>query len=67
MKILADCVGGRDNNFNLIRFAAAVAVLVTHSYAVVGIDPSGEPMRYLTGKSFGGMPVTEFFLPTGFF
>jgi len=66
MKILADCVGGRDNNFNLIRFVAAVAVLVTHSYAVVGIDPSGEPMRYLTGKSFGGMAVDAFFITSGF-
>lgn len=66
MTTLADCVGGRDNNFNLIRFTAAVAVLVTHSYAVVGLPPSSEPMRYLTGISFGGMAVDAFFITSGF-
>jgi len=66
MTTLADCVGGRDNNFNLIRFTAAVAVLVTHSYAVIGLPPSSEPMRYLTGISFGGMAVDAFFITSGF-
>lgn len=66
MKTLADCIGGRDNNFNLIRFVAAAAVLLTHSYAVVGIDPNMEPMRHMTGKSFGGMAVDAFFIISGF-
>lgn len=66
MKTLADCLGGRDNNFNLIRFVAAAAVLLTHSYAALGIDPHAEPMRHFTEKSFGGMAVDAFFIISGF-
>ncbi|MCP5059067.1 MAG: acyltransferase [bacterium] len=36
--------GGRDNNYNLLRMAAAVAVIVTHSYALSGRSAS-EPLR----------------------
>jgi peptidoglycan/LPS O-acetylase OafA/YrhL len=57
---------GRDNNFNLIRFLAALGVLVTHSYALVGMPPHSEPLRGLVGISFGTVAVDAFFITSGF-
>ena len=34
-KTIATLLHGRDNNFNLIRFIAASAVLLDHSFALV--------------------------------
>ena len=34
MKHLSDHAVGRDNHFNLLRFLAATAVLVSHGYAL---------------------------------
>lgn len=63
---LSDLANGRDNNFNLIRLIAACGVLVTHSYALVGLPPLSEPLRGLVGISFGTVAVDAFFVTSGF-
>ena len=54
---------GRNNNFNLIRIAAAVAVLVSHSFSLVGVD---DPLIPFVGMSAGDVGVDIFFLASGF-
>lgn len=66
MTRLSDLANGRDNNFNLIRLIAACGVLVTHSYALVGLPPLSEPLRGLVGISFGTVAVDAFFVTSGF-
>lgn len=63
---LDDFVGGRDNNFTLIRFLAAAAVLVSHSYALSTGNPAIEPLRAWLGLSMGDLAVGVFFLTSGF-
>ncbi|TMH09003.1 MAG: acyltransferase, partial [Betaproteobacteria bacterium] len=63
---IADFAVSRDNNFNLIRFRAASAVLVSHSYALSTGDPKTEPLRAWLGFSAGDIAVDVFFLTSGF-
>ncbi|KGQ20831.1 Acyltransferase 3 [Lysobacter dokdonensis DS-58] len=56
---------GRDNNFNLVRFIAAFAVLWSHSYAIV-ISPAFEPWVQWLGYTPGGVAVDVFFVTSGF-
>lgn len=63
---LADLVGGRDNNFNLIRFLAASAVLYSHSYALSAGTSMAEPLRPWLGITPGYIAVDVFFLTSGF-
>jgi len=56
----------RDNNFNLIRILAALAVLISHSYAIVTGDPSNEPLKEVLGVSLGSISVDIFFACSGF-
>ena len=58
--------GGRDNNFNLIRFLAASAVLLSHSFALAVGRSSAEPLRALLGTTLGQIAVDVFFLTSGF-
>ena len=58
---LAGYLGGRDNNFNLVRIVAALAVLVSHAFAVTTGDETSEPLRALTGLSLGQFAVAVFF------
>lgn len=60
-RVLADCLGGRDNNLNLIRILAAGAVLVSHAFALVAGDEMAEPLRATTGLSLGQYAVAIFF------
>ena len=54
---------GRNNNFNLIRIVAALAVLVTHSFSLVGdTEPFGESL----GMTMGSIAVDVFFITSGF-
>ena len=39
---LSDYAVGRDNNFTLLRFSAAMTVLFAHSVAVLGLPPERE-------------------------
>lgn len=65
--ILGDLAHGRDNNFNLIRFGAAVAVLVSHAWPVSQGRNSVEPLVASLGHSLGGLAVYAFFALSGFF
>ena len=57
---------GRDNNFNLIRIVAALAVLVTHSFALaIGTDDA-EPFQESLGMTLGSIAVDVFFITSGF-
>jgi len=64
--VLSDYSGGRNNNFNLIRFVAAMAVLVSHGFALTTGDESIEPFRKHLNMTVGGMAVDVFFLTSGF-
>lgn len=57
---------GRDNNFNLIRIAAALGVLVTHSFALAIGSGDAEPFRESLGMTLGSMAVDVFFITSGF-
>lgn len=63
---LGDVARGRDNNFNLIRFCAAFAVLISHSFAVATGSGSAEPMRHTLGLTWAYIAVDVFFLTSGF-
>jgi peptidoglycan/LPS O-acetylase OafA/YrhL len=58
---LGDRVGDRDNNFDVLRLLAAWAVLVSHSFALVGRD---EPLHQL-GSTLGNVGVLIFFAVSG--
>lgn len=57
---------GRDNNFNLIRIIAALAVLFSHSFALATGNGSAEPLRTGYGLTFGDIAVDIFFVASGF-
>jgi len=63
---LSDVFVGKENNFNLIRIVAALAVLVTHSFALAAGTPAAEPWRETIGMTMGAMAVDVFFLTSGF-
>lgn len=57
----------RDNNFNLIRIAAAVAVLVSHAWPLSLGRGTVEPlMGWLEGASLGRVAVLTFFGISGY-
>lgn len=63
---LADFAVGRDNNFNLMRFLAASAVVVSHSVAITkGVD-AFSPLRHIAGMDLGNIAVDVFFVTSGF-
>lgn len=57
---------GRDNNFNFIRIVAALAVLVTHSFALAIGTADAEPFRESLGMTMGSIAVDVFFITSGF-
>lgn len=63
---LTDVCGDRNNNFNLIRMAAAAAVLVSHAYPVALGSGAREPLEALLGRSLGWCAVAVFFTISGF-
>jgi peptidoglycan/LPS O-acetylase OafA/YrhL len=58
--------GGRFNNFNLMRLLAAMAVLLSHSYALAIGSSKAEPLGTSLGVTFGSMAVDFFFIISGF-
>lgn len=67
MIFLGEVAHGRDNNFNLIRMAASVAVLVSHAWPLALGRGTMEPLLTATGFSLGGLAVYVFFTISGFF
>lgn len=63
---IADRVQGRDNNFNLIRIAAALGVMVSHAIPLTLGEQAMEPLTELTGRSLGRHAVAVFFVISGF-
>lgn len=66
MQLLSTYVGGRDNNFNLLRFTAAFLVLFSHSFALSTGDAKTEPLRAWLGMTPGSIAVDVFFITSGF-
>ncbi|MDE3081175.1 MAG: acyltransferase [Paracoccaceae bacterium] len=64
---LGSATQGQDNNFNLIRMAAAVAVLVSHAWPLSYGRGTVEPLQGATGHSLGMLAVYVFFLISGYF
>jgi peptidoglycan/LPS O-acetylase OafA/YrhL len=66
MMKMTDCMTGRDNNFNLIRFIAASCVILSHSVLITGGENVTEPLERLTGFTLGDHAVNVFFVISGF-
>ena len=67
MRRLSEVAQGRDNNFSLIRLAAAVAVLVSHAVPLTQGRGAPEPLERWMGHSLGTLAVYVFFVASGFF
>src|SRR5208283_2043330 len=57
---------GRDNNFTLLRFSAAMTVLFAHSIAVLGLPAEREVFFNRLGFSLGEMGLDTLFVTSGF-
>ena len=57
---------GHDNNFHLMRHAAALAVILTHSFSVVSGRLETEPFYSSMQHSIGNYAVDVFFVLSGF-
>ena len=62
MKI-SDVVGSKDNNYNLIRFIAALVVFINHCFPLTG---QHEPFGDYLGMTMGTWAVDIFFITSGF-
>lgn len=60
---LSSLTSGKNNNYNLIRILAALAVLFGHSFALL---KQPEPLRQNLGISLGSIAVDLFFIASGF-
>lgn len=70
MKIV-DTLISRENNFTLLRFFAALAVLSNHSYPLSlgtqgGEGPASNFLIRFWGEGVGGLSVDLFFVTSGF-
>lgn len=66
MKFININSDSRSNNFKLIRFIAALAVLISHSFIVVLGYPEADPLYEIINKTIGGIAVDIFFVISGF-
>ena len=66
MQYISDHDNGHDNNFNLLRVLAALAVLLSHSWPLTQGDNEREPLYVLVGLSLGHVAVEAFFVTSGF-
>lgn len=53
----------RENSFDLLRLAAALGVVIYHSFSLSG---HAEPLQSATSASFGNLAVLVFFVTSGF-
>ena len=65
-KLLSTYTTSKDNNFNLVRFIAALLVLYSHSFALATGSGEAEPLRTTIGMTFGSIAVDIFFVTSGF-
>ncbi|MGH6832516.1 MAG: acyltransferase family protein [Methyloceanibacter sp.] len=63
---IAALLHGRDNNFNLIRFVAASAVLVDHCFALVAPEQAAGALIDFERLEIGRLAVDVFFIISGF-
>lgn len=66
MKYIKINSNSRENNFNLIRFLAAFAVLISHSFIAVKGYPTADPLYDIVNNTMGGLAVDIFFVISGF-
>jgi peptidoglycan/LPS O-acetylase OafA/YrhL len=66
MTWLSDSAKGRDNNLNLIRALAAMAVLVSHAVPIALGTMVPEPLEARYGIALGTLAVYLFFIISGF-
>ncbi|WP_299346995.1 acyltransferase [uncultured Maritalea sp.] len=57
---------GRNNNYNLLRFLAALSVVWSHAAIVVGGNDAIEPLSVELGYTLGSLAVNVFFVISGF-
>ena len=62
---LSEAATGRDNNFNLIRFLAAIAVLISHAYPIALGRHTPQPLASWLEKPLGHLAVLTFFAISG--
>lgn len=62
---LSQSLLSHDNSFNLLRFSAAILVLLSHAITVVTGNANNEPMRAWLGVTWGGVAVDVFFVASG--
>ena len=65
MVALACTLENRTNSFNAVRLAAAAAVVVSHSFALLRGEIVGEPLSALTPYTLGQHAVNVFFVLSG--
>lgn len=65
---ISDHVSGRHNNFDFLRFIAAVMVIYSHSFAIATGKFTGEPLFEFSSSQFhcGNLAVVIFFIISGF-
>lgn len=66
MNSLATVISGRNNNYNLVRFLAAVAVIFSHSF-ILAHGPVGgaDPLGAYLGYPISALAVNIFFIISG--
>lgn len=62
-----DRTSGRENNFNLVRMIAAMAVLTSHAWPIALGKGTLEPLQSALGIKLGTAAVYVFFAISGFF
>lgn len=63
--VLADALDPDRNSFNLVRLAAALSVIVSHSFLIPSGIGAAEPLRALTSLTLGQHAVNIFFVISG--
>lgn len=63
---LSEYLISRDNNFNLIRMLAAIAVIFSHSFILANGPKNGsDPLAGFLGMPVSGLAVNVFFITSG--